>query len=84
MSEDIERHVVRKFEICQRLGKGVKSALLFFYFPPIIIKLIFILNSIWKYTSYITICSLTLVYLKNRPMELYGKLSKNARVRLSP
>lgn len=23
MSEDIERHVVRKFEICQRLGKGV-------------------------------------------------------------
>ena len=22
-SEDIERHVVRKFEICQRLGKGV-------------------------------------------------------------
>ena len=22
MSEDIERHVVRKFEICQRLGKG--------------------------------------------------------------
>lgn len=25
MSEDIERHVVRKFEICQRLGKGVSS-----------------------------------------------------------
>ena len=25
MSEDIERHVVRKFEICQRLGKGVKK-----------------------------------------------------------
>ena len=25
-SEDIERHVVRKFEICQRLGKGVSSA----------------------------------------------------------
>ena len=24
MSEDIERHVVRKFEICQRLGKGVR------------------------------------------------------------
>ncbi len=23
MSEDIEKHVVRKFEICQRLGKGV-------------------------------------------------------------
>ena len=23
MSEEIERHVVRKFEICQRLGKGV-------------------------------------------------------------
>lgn len=23
-SEDIERHVVRKFEICQRLGKGVR------------------------------------------------------------
>jgi hypothetical protein len=23
MSEDIERHVVRKFDICQRLGKGV-------------------------------------------------------------
>lgn len=23
MAEDIERHVVRKFEICQRLGKGV-------------------------------------------------------------
>ena len=23
MSEDIERHVVRKFEIAQRLGKGV-------------------------------------------------------------
>ena len=22
MSEDIERHIVRKFEICQRLGKG--------------------------------------------------------------
>ena len=22
MSEEIERHVVRKFEICQRLGKG--------------------------------------------------------------
>ena len=22
MSEDIEKHVVRKFEICQRLGKG--------------------------------------------------------------
>ena len=22
MSEDIERHVLRKFEICQRLGKG--------------------------------------------------------------
>jgi hypothetical protein len=28
-SEDIERHVVRKFEICQRLGKGVKRQLLF-------------------------------------------------------
>lgn len=25
MSEDIERHVVRKFDICQRLGKGVSS-----------------------------------------------------------
>lgn len=24
MSEEIERHVVRKFEICQRLGKGVR------------------------------------------------------------
>ena len=24
-SEDIERHVVRKFEICQRLGKGVQA-----------------------------------------------------------
>ena len=24
-SEDIERHVVRKFEICQRLGKGVSE-----------------------------------------------------------
>lgn len=24
-SEDIERHVVRKFEICQRLGKGVSN-----------------------------------------------------------
>lgn len=23
MTEEIERHVVRKFEICQRLGKGV-------------------------------------------------------------
>ena len=25
MSEDIERHVVRKFEIAQRLGKGVSE-----------------------------------------------------------
>ena len=25
MSEEIERHVVRKFEICQRLGKGVSE-----------------------------------------------------------
>ena len=25
MSEEIERHVVRKFEICQRLGKGVSN-----------------------------------------------------------
>jgi hypothetical protein len=25
MSEEIERHVVRKFEICQRLGKGVSG-----------------------------------------------------------
>ena len=23
MSEELERHVVRRFEICQRLGKGV-------------------------------------------------------------
>ena len=29
MSEEIERHVVRKFEICQRLGKGVKISLFF-------------------------------------------------------
>ena len=29
MSEEIERHVVRKFEICQRLGKGVRSYLIF-------------------------------------------------------
>lgn len=28
MSEDIERHVVRKFEICQRLGKGVMKNIL--------------------------------------------------------
>jgi mitogen-activated protein kinase 15 len=28
-SEDIERHVVRKFEICQRLGKGVSRQLFF-------------------------------------------------------
>jgi mitogen-activated protein kinase 15 len=27
MSEEIERHVVRKFEICQRLGKGVREPL---------------------------------------------------------
>jgi hypothetical protein len=26
MSEEIERHVVRKFEICQRLGKGVSDS----------------------------------------------------------
>ena len=27
MTEEIERHVVRKFEICQRLGKGVSQGL---------------------------------------------------------
>ena len=27
MTEEIERHVVRKFEICQRLGKGVSQIL---------------------------------------------------------
>ena len=25
MSEELERHVVRRFEICQRLGKGVSG-----------------------------------------------------------
>jgi hypothetical protein len=25
MSEELERHVIRRFEICQRLGKGVST-----------------------------------------------------------
>lgn len=25
MSEEIDRHVLRRFEICQKLGKGVSS-----------------------------------------------------------
>ena len=42
MTEEIERHVVRKFEICQRLGKGVRVVIIIDLLLLLLMMMIFI------------------------------------------
>lgn len=74
MSEDIERHVVRKFEICQRLGKGVSAIIIVVssflssspYFESVYILQLFFFRTF----VYNILTKLSLI----RPMALCGKL----------